>query len=125
MRSLRQFVYNYRNPILTWIVIIILVITGFILEVDKTIIGFVVVIVGILGQAFAALLAWIAFIPFAGPLISKVLALPFFWLLNGVGYLASIIAIKKGFSREVMNYRVLTVVLLIGVTIGYILGKIV
>ncbi len=125
MNTLRQFFYNYRNPLLTWLMIVILVIIGFLLEIDKTILGFVVVIVGILGQAFAAALAWIALIPFAGPLIAKVLALPFFWLLNGVGYLASIVAIKKGYSREVINYRVLTVVLLIGVTIGYILGKLV
>jgi len=125
MNKVVQFISNYRNAILTWIVIVALVLVGFELGVDKTVIGFVVLIIGLVGEAFAALGAWVALVPLVGPLIVKVLALPFFWLLNGVGYMASIVAIKKGYGKEVVNYRVLTVTLLIGVTIGYILGKLV
>jgi hypothetical protein len=123
MTKFTQFFNNYRNAILAWVVIAAVILVGFELGVDKTIIGFSVLIVGLMGEAFAALMAWIALVPIVGPLIAKVLALPFFWLLNGIGYLASIVAIKQGYARDVVNYRVLTVVLLIGVTIGYILGK--
>jgi hypothetical protein len=35
------------------------------------------------------------------------------------------IAIKRGYSKDVLNYRVITVALLIGITIGYILGKLI
>lgn len=125
MTRFQQFLYNYRNAILTWVVMVALIFLGIILHIDKALIGIVVLLVGLLGYAFAALVAWIAFIPLIGPLVAKLLALPFFWLLNGIGYLASIIAIKRGYSRDVVNYRVLTVVLLIGVTIGYILGKLI
>jgi hypothetical protein len=120
-----QFLSNYRGAIITWLVIAILVQLGFYLSVDKDIITFVVVIIGILGQAFAALIAWIGLIPVVGPIVAHVLTLPFIWLLNGVGYLVSIVAIKRGYSKDVLNYRVITVILLIGITLGYILGKLI
>jgi len=123
--KLVHFLYNYRNAIAAWIAIALLIALGLHFGVDKTLIGFGVVLIGILGQAFAALIAWIGLVPLVGPLIAKVLALPFFWLLNGIGYLASIVAIRKGYSKDVLNYRVLTVTLLVGITIGYILGKLI
>ena len=125
MNKAKQFLSNYRDAIITWLVIAILVQLGFYLSVDRDIITFVVVIVGILGQAFAALIAWIGLIPIVGPIAAQVLTLPFIWLLNGVGYLVSIVAIKRGYSKEVLNYRVITVILLIGITLGYILGKLI
>jgi len=125
MNKVVHFLSNYRNAILAWVVIAALIILGIELSVDRTIIGFVVLIVGLVGEAFAALGAWIAIVPLVGPLIVKVLALPFFWLLNGIGYLASIVAIKKGYGKDVVNVRVLTITLLVGVTIGFILGKLV
>jgi len=125
MNKVVHFLSNYRNAILAWVAIVGLIIAGIELGVDKTIIGFVVVIIGLVGEAFAALGAWVALVPLVGPLIVKVLALPFFWLLNGIGYLASIVAIKKGYGKDVVNVRVLTITLLIGVTIGFILGKLV
>jgi uncharacterized membrane protein len=125
MTKLHQFLYNYRNSISAWLVIVLLAVLGLHYGVDSTLLSLVILLVGILGQAFGALLAWIGLIPVVGPLIAKVLALPFFWILNGVGYFASIIAIQRGFTREVVNYRILTVILLIGITIGYVLGKLI
>jgi hypothetical protein len=125
MTRFTQFFSNYRSAIVAWGIIAAVIILGFELGIDKTVIGFSVLIVGLLGEAFAALTAWIALVPIVGPLIAKVLALPFFWLLNGVGYMASIVAIKQGYAKDVVNYRVLTITLLIGVTIGYILGKLI
>ena len=58
-----------------------------------------------------------------GPLIVKVLALPFIWLLNGVGYLVSYVAIRRGYSQDVITYRALTVALLLGVIIGFVIGN--
>lgn len=121
----RQFFSNYRNALIAWGIITVLVVVGLQFGIDRTLLGFVVILVGILGEGFAALLAWIGLIPLIGPIVAKVLALPFFWLLNGIGYLASIVAIRRGYSKEVLNYRILTVVLLIGLTIGYVLGKLV
>jgi len=125
MNKLKHFISNYRNAILAWLIIGALIILGFELGVNKAIIGFVVLIVGLVGEAFAALGAWVTLVPLVGPLLVKILALPFFWLLNGVGYVGSIIAIKKGYGKDVVSHRVLTITLLIGVTIGFILGKII
>ena len=125
MNKVRQFLSTYRNAIITWLVIAVLVQIGFSLSIDRDVIAFVVVLVGIFGQAFAALIAWIGLVPIVGPIMAQVLSLPFIWILNGVGYLVSIVAIKRGYSKEVLNYRIITVILLIGITLGYILGKLI
>jgi len=85
----------------------------------------VTVFLGVFTQFFAGLSALVAMIPFVGPLIVKVLAIPFFWLLNGLGYFVSIVAIKKGYSRELIGSRALTFAVLIGLVIGYIIGHII
>jgi hypothetical protein len=125
MGSLREFYIKYKYALIAWFIMAILGAIGLYFGIDKHVIGGVVLLVGLIGQAFAALLAWIGFVPIVGPIIAKVLALPFIWLINGIGYLASIIAIKRGYSKDVLNYRVITVALLIGITIGYILGKLI
>lgn len=123
MNKFTQFLNNYRNAIIAWLVIAVLIELGLYLGVDKDIITFVVVLVGLIGHAFGALVVWIGLVPIVGPFVAQILSLPFIWILNGIGYLASIIAIKRGYSKDVLNYRVITVTLLIGITIGYILGK--
>jgi hypothetical protein len=125
MNRFVHFLSNYRGAIAAWLLIALLVHLGFSFGVDRDVIAFVVVLVGILGQAFAALIAWIGLVPVIGPIVAQVLSLPFIWILNGVGYLVSIVAIKRGYSKEVLNYRVITVTLLVGITIGYILGKLI
>jgi len=125
MNKISHFLYNYRNAIIAWLLIAFLIVMGIHYDVDEVVIGLVVIVVGLLGQAFAALVAWIALVPLVGPFIAKVLTIPFFWVLNSVGYMASLVAIKRGFTKDVMNYRILTFVLLVGVTIGYVLAKIV
>jgi hypothetical protein len=97
MTGTRQFFSNYRVAILAWILIIILVCAGLYYSVDKSALALAVLLVGVLGHAFAALVTWIGFVPFVGPLIAHLLSLPFLWLINGAGYVTSIIAIKRGY----------------------------
>jgi hypothetical protein len=122
---IRSFFYNYSGPIISWLFIAALIWLGLSFNVDEHILGAIVILVGIVGQAFAALVAWIGLIPLIGPIVAKVLALPFIWILNGIGYLASAVAIKRGYTKDVLNYRVITFTLLIGITLGYVLGKLV
>ncbi|HEX9829745.1 MAG TPA: hypothetical protein VGB10_05995 [Bacteroidota bacterium] len=122
--KLKQFLKTYWTAILAWVVIIVGVEIGLYYGFDEGVLTLVALIVGLLGQAFAALIAWIGLLPLVGPIAAKVLSLPFIWLLNGIGYLVTIVAIKRGYPKEVLNYRVLTITLLVGITIGYILGKI-
>jgi hypothetical protein len=82
-----------------------------------------VVAVGLLTNAFAWLLGVITLVPLIGPIIVKVLSIGFIWLLNAVGYLVSYIAIRRGYSKDVLTYRGLTVAVIIGIVIGFVLGK--
>jgi hypothetical protein len=125
MGKLKTFYVKYKYALIAWFTMGVLGALGYFLGIDKHVVGGVVILVGLLGQAFATLVVWISFTPIVGPIIAKVLALPFIWLINGIDYLASIIAIKRGYSKDVLNYRVITVALLIGITIGYILGKLI
>lgn len=125
LSSIKKFLFSFRKILLIWLFIAIFVLVGVALGLDNKVVAFLAILLGIVSQAFIGLLNIIALIPIIGPLIAKVLALPLYWLLNALGYFVSVIAIKRGFSRDVLNYRVLTIVFLIGVMIGYIIGKLV
>jgi hypothetical protein len=123
LKKAQRFVSNYRAAIIAWIVIVVFILIGLYFDVDKRVLAGAAVLIGFLGHAFAALLVWIGIVPVVGPLIVTVLSLPFIWLINGIGYIVSYIAIKQGYPRDVLNYRVLTITLLVGITIGYVVGK--
>jgi hypothetical protein len=122
---IKYFFLAFWKTILIWIMIAIFIIIALHLKVDKLIIGGIVVIIGLVTEAFVGIIGIICLVPIIGPIIAKVLALPLFWLINSLGYFLSIIAIKKGYSKEVINYRILTVVFLVGIVVGFIIGKIV
>jgi hypothetical protein len=122
---IKDFITAFKKTILVWIIILIFVGIGLYFHVDKKVLGTIIIIFGLITQAFAGLINIIALIPFIGPIIAPLLALPFFWLLNSMGYFASLVAIRKGYHKQVINYRILTIVLLTGVVIGFILGKLI
>jgi len=93
--------------------------------VDASVIAASVLVVGLVTNAFAWLLGVIALVPLIGPFIVKILSVGFIWLLNAVGYLVSFIAIKRGYSKDVLTYRGLTVAVIIGVIVGFVLGRLV
>jgi hypothetical protein len=123
--TIKDFFLAFWKTIVIWLIIGIFVTLALHYEVDKTLIGAIVVVFGLVTQAFVGLISIIALVPFIGPIIAKLLALPIFWMINALGYFVSLVAIKKGYSKDVLNYRILTVVLLIGIVIGYILGKLI
>ena len=94
-------------------------------HVDASVIAGGVLVVGLVSNAFAWLLGVVALVPLIGPLVVKILSIGFIWLLNAVGYLVSFIAIKRGYSKDVLTYRGLTVAVIIGIIFGFILGKLI
>ena len=114
---------NYKIMIPVWLGLLGLVWLGIYLGVDKSVIASVVFLLGLLSNAFAWLLGLIALLPIVGPLIVKALSLSIIWILNALGYLVSFVAIRRGYSRDVMTYRGLTVALIVGIIIGYVVGK--
>ena len=111
--------------ILAWALILVIIIIALKMEVDGKIVVFATLILGFFTQIFAGFGALISLVPWIGPFIIKVFTIPFFWLLNAMGYFVSIIAIKKGYSKQLTRSRVLTVALLFGIIIGYVLGHII
>jgi hypothetical protein len=94
-------------------------------RVDGAVIAGSVVVIGLVSNAFAWLLGLVGLVPLIGPLIVKALSLGFIWLLNAVGYLVSFVAIKRGYSKDVLTYRGLTVAVIIGIVIGFVLGRLI
>ena len=106
-----------------WIFLIVLLAVGYYRSWDARVVGGGALIVAILSNALAWLVALVAMVPIAGPLIVKILALPFIWLLNAIGYFIAMIAIRRGYSKDVLTYRGLTIALIVGIVIGYVVGK--
>ncbi len=92
------------------------------LKWDAKVVTAGVLLFGMASHVFAWIVGIIAMVPFIGPLIVKVLSLSVIWLLNAIGYLVSYIAIKRGYSQDVLTYRGLTIALIAGIVIGYVAG---
>ncbi len=82
-----------------------------------------VVLLAAASHVFAWILGIITLVPIIGPLLVKVLSLSIIWLLNAVGYLVSYVAIKRGYSKDVLTYRAVTIALITGIVIGFILAN--
>jgi hypothetical protein len=120
-----SFFKNYKFHILLWILIGVAVVVALQYGVDEKIVVFTTLILGIFTQVFAGLGALIAMIPIIGPILIKVITIPFFWMINALGHGVSIVAIKKGYTNELVKSRVLTIALLIGIVLGYIMGNLI
>ncbi|MCX7188883.1 MAG: hypothetical protein NTU92_00725 [Methylotenera sp.] len=84
-----------------------------------------VVLVAAGSHVLAWILGIITLVPIIGPILVKVLSLSIIWLLNAVGYLVSYVAIKRGYSKDVLSYRGITIALLTGIVIGFVMGSLI
>jgi len=94
-------------------------------QLDIRAITIITLLLGFITNVFTGMLALIGFIPIIGPIIVKILTIPLFWLINSIGYFTSAYAIKKGRGQDMLRHRLITVVLLIGIVFGYILGHLI
>jgi len=92
---------------------------------DIRAITIITLLLGYITNIFVSLVSLIGFIPIIGPLIIKVLTIPFFWFINSISYFTSAYAIKKGYGRDILSHRLITLALLIGIVLGYILGHLI
>ena len=123
--KLSQFIKSNPKTILTLLSISISVYLMLKYNLDIRAITIITLLLGYITNVFIGLTTLIGLIPFIGPLIIKVFTIPFFWLLNGMGYFTSAYAIKKGYGRDILSHRLITIVLLIGIVLGYILGHLI
>ena len=122
MSSFFQTINKHPKTIATVMVIALFVYFMLELKWDVRAIAIITLVVGYITNVFAGLSILTASIPIIGPIIIKLFAIPFFWMLNLTGYFTSLVAIKKGYGKTVMSHRIITIALLAGIVIGYILG---
>ena len=116
---------SYRKKIVIWIIAGGLIFAASYYGIDKKLIVFTAFIVGVFTEIFAGIGVLVAAIPVVGPMIIKIISIPIFWILNALGTLVSGIAIKKGYATELAKGRIMTLALLIGMIIGYIIGNLI
>ena len=92
---------------------------------DKEITVFVVLFLGYVTQLFSVLVGFIATIPVIGPPVANLISLPFIFIVNAVAYLVTFFSLRKGYAKELLGSRVLVTSFLVGLIIGYALGKVI
>ena len=116
---------SYQKKIVIWMIAGGLIFTASYYGIDKKLIVFTAFIIGVFTDIFTGLGVLVAAIPVVGPMIIKIVSIPIFWILNALGTLVSGIAIKKGYATELAKGRIMTLALLIGMIIGYIIGNLI
>lgn len=114
---------DWRHMLPVFLLLVVLIYLGYHYQVDSKVIIGGTVVIGLLSGAFAWFVGIIGLVPIIGPGLVKVLSIGFIWLLNAVGYVISYIAIKRGYSQDVLTYRGLTISLIVGIIIGYIIAQ--
>ena len=116
---------SYRKKIVIWMIAGCLIFAASYYGIDKKLIVFTAFIIGVFTEIFTGVGILVAAIPVVGPMIIKIVSIPIFWILNALGTLVSGIAIKKGYATELAKGRIMTLALLIGMIIGYIIGNLI
>ena len=118
-------VKSYGKNILLGLLLITAIGIALYYGIDKKIIVLTAFIIGVFTELFVGVVALVAAIPLIGPMVIKIVSIPIFWILNALGTLVSGIAIKKGYATELAKGRIMTLALLIGMIIGYIIGNLI
>ena len=116
---------SYRKKFVLWVLVGGLISLALYYGIDRKLIVLVAFIIGVFTEIFAGIGILIAAIPVIGPMIIKIVSIPIFWILNALGTLVSGLAIKKGYATELAKGRIMTLALLIGMIIGYIIGNLI
>ena len=116
---------SYRKRVVIWMIAGGMIFTASYYGIDKKLIVFTAFIIGVFTEIFTGIGVLVAAIPVVGPMIIKIVSIPIFWILNALGTLVSGIAIKRGYATELAKGRIMTLALLIGMIIGYIIGNLI
>ena len=68
-------------------------------KLDIRAITIITLLLGYITNIFVGLTTLVGLVPVIGPLIVKIFTIPFFWLLNGMGYLLPHMQLKKGMAE--------------------------
>ena len=94
-------------------------------RVEPTVIAGGVVVVGLVTNAFAWLLGLVAIVPVVGPLVVAAFTTGFLMLINAISSIIAYVAVKRGYTRDMLTFKGVTITLIIGVAIGFIIGRLI
>tara|TARA_B100001029_G_C15009725_1_gene423464 strand:- start:322 stop:705 length:384 start_codon:yes stop_codon:yes gene_type:complete len=123
--KLIQYAKSHPKTIITLLGIICSIYLMLIFKLDARAVTIIAIVLGYITNIFVSLTTMLGLIPIIGPLLVKLLTIPIFWIINGMGYFTSFYAMKKGYGRDLLSHRLITTALLIGIALGYILGHLV
>lgn len=119
--------YFERHPrlrvIIIWVGIAAAAVLALRFGLDKPLVAGVLVLVGIATQAFAGLVGMVAMVPLIGAPIATILTLPFFLVLNGLAYLVTFFALRRGYKLTVVSARIVAAAVVIGFILGFLVGR--
>ena len=97
------------------------------IDIDRILVAALVALAGIgiemFSHIFTYILTLIQSIPFVGPIVARVITWPIFVTLNVVAYFVSLVVIRFKGMAMVKDARILTTIFLIGLLLGFILGR--
>lgn len=118
---------RHQRILLFWTILLLLVALGYALKLDRHLVAALAILWGLVTPIFTAaftfLVGALGATPILGPVLVKVITLPIVLLIQGLAFIASLVGVKLGHGRKVFEARVAATILLIGLVIGYILGK--
>lgn len=121
-----------QRPILHFLFVTLLLLIIYYLfrytDIDVFLFTVVIALLGIVielfSNMFTYLLAAIRSIPYIGPMITHIITWPIFITLNVTAYFVTLIVIRFKGMGMVKDARIITTIFLIGILLGFILGRI-
>jgi hypothetical protein len=108
--------------ILIWTTIAAAALLALHFGLDKPATAGVLVLVAMATKAFAGLVALVALVPLIGPPLATLLTLPVFFLLNGIAYLVTFVALRRGYKLTVVSARLVAAAVVVGFVLGFLVG---
>ena len=114
---------------IAWSSVVIIVGISYYTGFDKQITAGLIILVGLVTQIFSNffnyLMGFVGMVPVIGPMIVKIVTLPFFLIINAVSFIVAFFGLRRGEIKAVASSRLVVTTLLIGIVIGYIIGRVV
>ena len=123
------FFKKHYVSVVAWASVTVLVVISYLTGFDREITAGLVLVIGlatqIFGNFFNYLMSLVGLIPVVGPMIVKVVTLPFFFIINALSFIVAFFGLRMGEAKTVASSRLMATTLLIGIIIGYIIGRMV
>ncbi len=124
-QKIGNFITKNWKIIFVLLILLLFIVVAQRIGLDKKITVFIVLILGYMTQLFTVLVGLIAAIPLIGPPIASIISLPLVFIVNAIAYMVTFFSLRRGYAKDVLGSRVLVTTFLIGIIIGYALGKLI